>query len=127
MWIWTLRHSGLAGRSILSTYTTEMGIWLGALMRFQAVYWVFVLLLVWPATAQIPSPTRPVPPPPTESDNGPHTVNALPDTAAGKAATDWLAAFNSGDRDKVEAMRMKYHLKNPTDNLLQAFRQRGGW
>ena len=96
-------------------------------MRFQAVYWVFVLLLVWPATAQIPSPTRPVPHPPTESDNGPHTVNALPDTAAGKAATDWLAAFNSGDRDKVEAMRMKYHLKNPTDNLLQAFRQRGGW
>src|SRR5262249_12359066 len=57
----------------------------------------------------------------------PRQAPTLPDTPAGKAAADWLAAFNSGDRDKIEAMRRTYHLKTPADNLLQAFRQRGGW
>lgn len=51
----------------------------------------------------------------------------LPDTPAGRAATDWFNAFNSGEREKLDAMREKYHLKTPTDRLLEAFRQRGGW
>jgi CubicO group peptidase (beta-lactamase class C family) len=93
-------------------------------MRFLTACLVLVLL-AWPASAQPAPPTSPIPPLSAEKDAGP--VNILPDTPAGKAATDWLAAFNSGDRDKVEAMRAKYHLKTPTDNLLQAFRQRGGW
>jgi CubicO group peptidase (beta-lactamase class C family) len=51
----------------------------------------------------------------------------LPDTPAGKAASEWLAALNSGDRGRIEAMLAKYHLKTPADNLLQSFRQRGGY
>jgi CubicO group peptidase (beta-lactamase class C family) len=96
-------------------------------MRFQAAYWAFVVLLVWPASAQLPPSASPMPSLSAKNDAGPHAMNMLPETPAGKAATDWLAAFNSGDPDKIEAMRMKYHLKTPTDNLLQAFRQRGGW
>ena len=96
-------------------------------MRFHAVYWVFILLLVWPASAQLPPPVSPMPLLSTKNDTGLHAMNMLPDTPAGKAAAEWLAAFNSGDRDKIEAMRMKYHLKTPANNLLQALRQRGGW
>jgi D-alanyl-D-alanine carboxypeptidase len=84
---------------------------------------LFLAFPAWPAAAQTPAP----PSLPSESANDAHAVSILPDTPAGKAAADWLAAFNSGDRDKIEAMRMKYHLKTPADNLLQAFRQRGGW
>ena len=89
-------------------------------MKFQAVF-LAALLQAVPAPAQTPPTST------TENDAGPHAVRVLPDTPAGKAATDWLAAFNSGDRDRIEAMRAKYHLKAPVDNLLQAFRQRGGW
>jgi len=96
-------------------------------MRLQVACLLIALPLGWPASAQIPPLTPPMSPRSSENDNGRHTVDMLPDTPAGKAAADWLAAFNSGDRDKIEAMRMRYHLKTPADNLLQAFRQRGGW
>jgi D-alanyl-D-alanine carboxypeptidase len=94
-------------------------------MRFQADHLALVLLLAWTAAAHAQASTPPALP--AENDAAPHAVRVLPDTPAGKAATDWLAAFNSGDRDKIEAMRMKYHLKTPTDKLLQGFRQWGGW
>jgi len=92
-------------------------------MRFQAACLALTLLRAWPAAAQTPS-TLPLP---VENSSGSHAVAQLPDTPAGKAAADWLAAFNSGDRDKIEAMRAKYHLKTAADSLLRGFRQRGGW
>jgi D-alanyl-D-alanine carboxypeptidase len=51
----------------------------------------------------------------------------LPDTPTGKAAAEWLAALNSGDRGQIEAMLGKYHLKTSVDGLLQSYRQRGGY
>ena len=56
-------------------------------MRFQAAYWAFVLLLAWPASAQLPPPASPMPLLSAKNDAGPHAVNMLPDTPAGKAAT----------------------------------------
>jgi D-alanyl-D-alanine carboxypeptidase len=52
---------------------------------------------------------------------------SLPDTPAGHAAGDWLAALNSGDRAMIEALQAKYHRKTPVEGILQQFTVRGGY
>lgn len=51
----------------------------------------------------------------------------LPDTPAGRAAQDWLTAFNSGDAAKIAAMNAKYHRDNPVDRTLGLYNATGGF
>lgn len=52
---------------------------------------------------------------------------ALPDTPAGRAAQDWLDAFNTGDAAKIAAMNAKYHRDSPVDRALGLYNATGGF
>lgn len=51
---------------------------------------------------------------------------AIPDTPAGHAMSDFLAAFNTGTRASLEAFNAKYHRTKPVDALLDFREQTGG-
>lgn len=50
----------------------------------------------------------------------------IPDTPAGHAMADFVAAFNAGDRASLEAFSAKYHRNRPVDGLLDFREQTGG-
>ena len=51
-----------------------------------------------------------------------------PDTPAGRALTEWLEAFNSGDRDRIAAYQERYRVQGPpTDAMLQFHAKTGGF
>jgi hypothetical protein len=52
---------------------------------------------------------------------------SIPDTPAGHALRDWMSAFNSGDRDQLEALKAKYHRDRPVEPLLDLRRQQGAF
>ena len=50
----------------------------------------------------------------------------LPNTPAGRALTEWLEAFNSGDRDRIAAFQQRYSVQGPPTDALVDFRKRTG-
>jgi CubicO group peptidase (beta-lactamase class C family) len=51
----------------------------------------------------------------------------IPETPAGHALMDWMSAYNSGDRDQLEALKAKYHRDRPIDSLLDLRHQQGAF
>lgn len=51
---------------------------------------------------------------------------AIPDTPAGRTLSVWLDAFNSANRDKIEAYIQKYDPKNNVDGMLGFHDETGG-
>src|SRR5580704_7088127 len=52
---------------------------------------------------------------------------AIPDTPAGHALAAWLDAFNSGDRDRIQAYLTKYEPKKALDPTMSFRNQTGGF
>jgi D-alanyl-D-alanine carboxypeptidase len=50
----------------------------------------------------------------------------LPSTPAGRALTEWLDAFNSGDRERIAAFQQRYGVQAPPTDALVDFRKRTG-
>ena len=51
----------------------------------------------------------------------------IPDTPAGHALAAWLDAFNSGDRDRIQAYLTKYEPKKALDPIMSFRNQTGGF
>src|SRR5687768_10710076 len=52
---------------------------------------------------------------------------ALPDTPAGRAAREWLEAFNSADSAALATWANKYSLDRPIGGMLAFRRETGGF
>jgi len=54
-------------------------------------------------------------------------TSTVPDTPAGHALQAWLDAFNSGDRDRIQAYLAKYEPTKPLDATVSFRQQTGGF
>src|SRR5258708_10192746 len=52
---------------------------------------------------------------------------AFPDTPAGRTLKGWFEAFNSGDRERMEAYIQKFDPTRPIDNQINFRNQTGGF
>ena len=57
----------------------------------------------------------------------PAQTPAIPDTPAGHVLQAWLDAFNSGDRDRIQAYLAKWDPSRPLENVVNFRQQTGGF